>query len=224
MNYWLLIGILIIVVGFILKLDSIAVVLVAAIVTALIGGMSFVEILTTLGEQFVNARYMSLFFLTLPVIGISERYGLRKRAITLIKGMSTVTSGRLLTMYLLIREAAAAMSLRLGGHPQFIRPLIEPMAQGAAEKDGAISEELKDEIKGLAASAENYGNFFGQNLFYASSGVLLIVGNLQDYKVEAGQIVLYSIPVAIIAFIIAAIQFYYLDRKIKKAQEKGGQK
>lgn len=224
MNYWLLIGILIIVVGFILKLDSIAVVLVAAIVTALIGGMSFVEILTTLGEQFVNARYMSLFFLTLPVIGISERYGLRERAITLIKGMSTVTSGRLLTMYLLIREAAAAMSLRLGGHPQFIRPLIEPMAQGAAEKDGAISEELKDEIKGLAASAENYGNFFGQNLFYASSGVLLIVGNLQDYKVEAGQIVLYSIPVAIIAFIIAAIQFYYLDRKIKKAQEKGGQK
>lgn len=47
-NWWLLIGILIIVVGFGLKIDSIAVVIVAAIVTALIGGIGFKEILSTL--------------------------------------------------------------------------------------------------------------------------------------------------------------------------------
>lgn len=222
MNYLLLIGILIIVVGFVLKLDSIAVVLVAAIVTALIGGMSFTEILTILGEQFVSARYMSLFFLTLPVIGICERYGLRERAITLIKGMKSMTTGRLLTFYLVIREFAAAMSLRLGGHPQFIRPLIEPMAQGAAEKDGPISEALQDDIKGHAAAAENYGNFFAQNLFYASGGVLLIVGNLQDYNITAGQVVSASIPVAVIALILAAVQYYLLDKKIKKATIEGG--
>lgn len=222
MNYFLLIGILIIVVGFFFKLDSIAVVLVAAIVTALIGGMDFNAILTTLGEQFISARYMSLFFLTLPVIGISERYGLRERAITLISGMKNVTTGRLLTIYLFIREIAAAMSLRLGGHPQFIRPLIEPMAQGAAEKDGPIPSTLVDEIKGEAAAAENYGNFFAQNLFYASGGVLLIVSTLESYEITASSVVRASLPIAIAAFVVSAIQFYFLDRKIKKAHQNEG--
>lgn len=236
MNYWVLIGILIIVIGFALKLDSLAVVLFAGIVTALIGAFNINDVLgsltngfdsalTTLGSAFVNNRLMSLFFLTLPVIGIGERYGLRERAMALIKGMKVATSGRILTFYQAIREVAGFFSLRLGGQPQFVRPLVEPMAQAAAEIDGDVDEALEDEIKGAAAASDNYGNFFAQNTFIASSGVLLIVGTLADLgygEVTASQVALWSIPVAIIALLLAGVQFYLLDRKIKasgKGQE-----
>lgn len=224
MNYLLLIGILIIIVGFALKLDSIGVVILAAIVTALIGGQNFTQILEVLGKQFVSARYMSLFFLTLPVVGISERYGLRERAVTLIQKMGSLTSGRLLTGYLVVREFASAFSLRIGGHAQFIRPLVEPMAQAAAEKDNEISEELIDEIKGASGAVENYGNFFAQNVFAASAGVLLIQGTLSAQKitVQATDLALWSIPVAVIALVIGTIQFKMLDNKVKKQVRKEG--
>ena len=74
-----LIGILIIIVGFILKMDTIAVVVGAGIVTGLVSGMSFNQIITILGNAFVENRYMSVFIVSLPVIGILERYGLRER-------------------------------------------------------------------------------------------------------------------------------------------------
>lgn len=219
MNYWILLGVLIIVIGFALKLDSLAVVLFAGIVTALIGGLNFVSILRILGESFVSNRLMSLFFLTLPVIGISERYGLRERSVTLIQSLRAATTGRVLGFYLLIRTIAGAMSLRLGGHPQFIRPLVEPMAQGAAEARGVSDAKIVDEIKGAAAASENYGNFFGQNTFLASSGVLLIVGTLADLgygNVTASEVALWSIPVALIAIILGSIQFRLLDAKIRR--------
>ena len=49
------------------------------------------------------------------------------------------------------------------------RPLVYPMAKGAAERDGKLTRELDEELKGLANSMENYGNFYGQNIFIASS-------------------------------------------------------
>ena len=125
-----LIGILIIVIGFVRKYNPIAVVLIAGIVTGLVSGMGMIKILDVLGTTFVNTRYMTLFLLTLPVIGILEKNGLRERAVTLIKSMKSVTTGRVLIIYTFFRELAAAFSLRLGGHVQFIRPLVQPMAQG----------------------------------------------------------------------------------------------
>lgn len=80
-----LIGILIIIVGFVLKLDTIAVVVSAGVITGLVSNMSITEILTTLGSSFVNNRTTCLFMLTLPVIGMCERYGLKAKAIMLIK-------------------------------------------------------------------------------------------------------------------------------------------
>ena len=65
-----LIGILIIIVGFALKFNTIAVVIVSGLVTGLVSGMSISEILTTLGQTFVQKREMCLFLLTLPVVGM----------------------------------------------------------------------------------------------------------------------------------------------------------
>ncbi|HGN7139928.1 TPA: DUF969 domain-containing protein [Staphylococcus aureus] len=216
---WLkLIGVLVIIVGFLFKFDTIAVVLSAAIVTGLVSGMDFFEILDVLGKSFVDNRIVSLFLLTLPMVGLIERFGLKKQATVLISKVKSVTSGRLLSLYLLIREIAGLASIRIGGHPQFVRPLINPMVQGALKtKYNLKSEQIDDKdvekIKAEASAMENYGNFFGQNLFVGSAGILLMVGtfNSLDIKVNAVNLALASVPIAIITIIIVVIKNILLD-------------
>ncbi|MCQ8211995.1 DUF969 domain-containing protein [Cetobacterium somerae] len=217
-----LIGVLIILIGFIIKLDTIAVVLIAGIATGLVAGIDFVEVLNILGTAFVQTRYMTLLLLTLSVVGILERNGLRERASICISKLKGATAGKVLSIYVTVRMLAAVLSMRLGGHVQFIRPLIYPMAKGAIEKDGKVSEELDEDLKGITNASENYANFFGQNVFVASSGVLLIVGTLQELgvKVEAYDVAKASIPVALITLVLAYFQYYRLDRKIKKLRTK----
>ncbi|GCD12001.1 membrane protein [Clostridium tagluense] len=214
-----LIGILIIVIGFMWKKDTIAVVVVAGITTGLVSGIPFNKVVEILGRAFVENRYMSVFIISLPVIGLLERYGLRERAAYLIGKIKSVTVGKLTSLYLVIRTVAAMFGIRLGGHVQFIRPLILPMAEGAAEaRYKVIDKEDSQTIKGLEAAVENYGNFFGQNFFVASGGVLLIVGVLKElkYTVEAIDIAKASLPIAIIIMLIGSIQFFYYDKKFDK--------
>ena len=136
-----LIGIVIVVIGFVMKFDTLATVVVAGLVTGLISGMSIMDILNTLGTAFLTNRTATLFILTLPVVGLCERMGLRDKAVDLIKGIKNATTGRLLVIWEGVRTVASAFSLRIGGHPQFIRPLINPMAQAAAiAKYGDIDE------------------------------------------------------------------------------------
>ena len=217
-----LIGVLLILVGFTLKLDTIAVVLIAGIATGLVSSMDFTEILSILGTAFVSTRYMTVLLLTLATVGILERNGLRERAAKCISSLKGATCGKVLTFYVIIRTIAAAMSLRLGGHVQFIRPLVYPMAKGAAEKDSELNKELDEELKSLANSMENYGNFYGQNVFVASSGVLLIMGTLKELGingVEAYSIAKANIPIAIIAIVLAGIRNFIFDKKITSKKE-----
>jgi uncharacterized membrane protein len=222
-----LIGVVIILVGLVLKLDTLGVVLVAGLSTGLVSGLGIGEILSIIGEAFISTRYMSIFLLTLPVIGILENNGLQERASILIKGMKSMTAGKVLSVYTFIRMGAAALSLRLGGHVQFIRPLINPMAYVAsAAKYPNITEKEEEQIKGYAAASENYGNFFGQNVFVASGGVLLVVGTLKEFGIEVRplEVAKSAIPVMIIAFIYAIIQFYMMDRKIHKVLDNANQR
>lgn len=214
-----LVGVLIVVIGFILKKDTIATVVVAGIVTGFVAGMSPVEILETLGKSFITQRTATLFVLTLPVIGICERYGLKDKAVDLISKAKGATTGKVISLYLAIRAVASAMSLRLGGHPQFVRPLINPMAQAAAvAKYRKINEKTEDQIKGYSSASENFGNFFAQNCFMGASGTLLIVSTLveQGQDVNALQIAKMSVPVAVIAVAVGIIHNLLLDRKLDK--------
>lgn len=218
MNYWVLIGVLIIVIGFALKLDVVAVVLISGLVTGLIAGMPIIEVLDVIGKGFVNNRYMSLFFLSLPLIAIMERYGLKDRAAEAIQKMKSASAGGVVGLYILIRWVAAALSLRLGGHVQFVRPLILPMAEGAANKKVELSDKRLEELKGLAGAAENYGNFFGQNIFPVASGVLLIQGTLNQagYDVTNGDIAKSSILAGVSMLILALVQCYLYERRLRK--------
>lgn len=213
-----LIGVVIVVIGFAMKKDTIATVVVAGIVTGLVAGMSPLAILEVLGNSFITQRTATLFVLTLPVIGISERYGLKDKAVDFIKKIKGATTGKILSIYHVIRAIAAAFSVRLGGHPQFVRPLVNPMAQAASvAKYGELDEKTEDIIKGASAASENYGNFFAQNVFMGASGTLLIASTMaeQGYmEVTAVKVALWSIPVAIISVILGILKNMQLDKKI----------
>ena len=215
-----LLGIAIIIIGFALKLDTIAVVVSAGIATGLVAKMNIVEILNTLGEAFVANRVTCLFMITIPVIGLSERYGLRAKAVMLIKKASSLSAGKLLSGYTLLREVTIGMGVTLGGHPQFVRPLVSPMAEGAvvAKYGEKVEEKDIEKIKAYSAASDNIGNFFAQNVFMANSGVLLIASTLEGLgmPVDTMQIAKVAIPVAVIAFVIWLIQNMLLDKKLTK--------
>lgn len=220
-SYLILIGIVIIVIGFALKLDVVAVVLLAGLATGLVSGMGILEVLNVIGEGFVTNRYMSLFLVSFMVIGLMERYGLRERSADAIKKIKGASAGSVIALYVFIRWLAAAFSFRLGGHVQFVRPLILPMAEGAAQKHVHLEEKSFEEIKGLAGAAENYGNFFGQNIFPVAGGVLLITGTLteQGFDVSNTAIARNSIYAGVIMVVLALIQCWLLERKLRKGEK-----
>ncbi|PUA35136.1 DUF969 domain-containing protein [Paenibacillus elgii] len=215
-----LLGVLIVIVGFALRFNPLLVVCAAGIVTGIAGHLSFGEILTTFGNAFVSNRYLSLFILTLPVVGLLERYGLKEQSQQLIGKIKAATTGRLLLVYLLIRQATAAIGLTsLGGHAQMVRPLVSPMAEGAAaHRHGPLPKNVSDRIKALSASTDNVGLFFGEDIFIAFGAVLLIQGFLAQngIQVEPLHVSVWGIPTAIAAFVIHGIRLYLLDRKIKQ--------
>lgn len=218
-----LIGILIVIVGFALKMDTIATVVIAGIVTGLVAGMSPIEVLGILGKSFVSQRVATIFVITLPIVGICEQYGLKDKAVDLIRKAKGATAGRLISLYQLIRMVSAAFSLRVGGHPQFVRPLIAPMASGAAvAKLGEIDEETEDEIKACCAASENFGNFFGQLCFVGSSGTLLIASTLseQGYAVDPIQVAMACIPIAVISVVVGAVHNGIFDKRLEKRMGK----
>ena len=221
-----LLGILIIIIGFALKLDTIAVVVAAGIATGLVANMSITEILNTLGEAFVSNRTTCLFMIIIPVIGLCEKYGLKSKAVMLIKQAKNLSVGTLLSGYTLIRKVTIGMGVTLGGHPQLVRPLVSPMAEGAsvAKYGDKVKEKDIEKIRAYAAASDNVGNFFAQNVFMANAGVLLIASTLEGMgiAVDTLQVSKIALPVAIISFIVWAAQNVLFDRKMNRLYSSKG--
>lgn len=212
-----LLGIVIVIAGFALKLDSILVILVAAVVTALIGGLSPVALLEILGSTFVSNRSMAIFIIVMLVTGTLERNGLREAAAALIGKFKGATSGLVIGLYGIMRAVFAAFNVGFGGVAGFVRPVIMPMAEGAITAQGyEPNEDHVEELKGMAAGMENVTWFFGQVLFVGGSGGLLVQGTLAGLgiEVELGALAAIEIPVCIIATIVAVIFYYLKDRKM----------
>ena len=223
-NLWPLLGVAVVVAGFALRLNPALVVVVAGFVTALIAGLSIVEILELLGEAFVKQRYLALFLLALPVIGLLERHGLKEFAQAWIAKLRGATAGRLLIVYLAIRQLTASIGLTsLGGHPQMVRPLVAPMAEGAAEvRDPALPDEARERIKAMSAATDNVGLFFGEDVFVAFGAVLLMQGFFAENGIvlEPLHIAMWGIPTAICAFLIHATRLYRFDRRLQRDAER----
>lgn len=238
---WRLMGIAVVVVGLRLRWRSTVVVVVAALVTGVAAGLPLFSaegvwlplvgkaprwlthagttgIVNLLGKSFADNRLMTLFILTLPAIGMVERYGLQEEAGRLICRVRAATVGRLLLVYQLFRILHGVLGIRLNGHPSFVRPLVAPMALGVRGSQVAI-----ERVKSAAAAAENYGNFYGQNLSPVQAGILLVFGVMQSQglKLSVWDLVRHTLPVVSVSLLLAALQFWWLDRQLQ--QKRGEQ-
>lgn len=170
-EYLKLIGILIVIIRFALKLDSILIIICAMIVTALVGGIENEGLLTTLGKSFVSNRGMAIFILIMLVTGTLERNGLKEAATELIYKFRVATAEKIVAVYGLMRGFFGVFNVSFGGVAGFVQPVVAPMAIGAAKQDsGEINETHAEEIKGMASVMENIAWFFCQVLFVGGSG------------------------------------------------------
>ena len=222
-----LLGVAVVVVGFVIRLNPLLVIGAAAFVTGWAAGFSPVEILSAFGRAFNENRYVSLLWLILPLIGLLERYGLQERARMLIARIRVLTVGRLLVLYFILRQLTASVGLTsLGGHPQMVRPLIAPMAEAAAEKElGPISDDIRNRIRANAAAADNIALFFGEDIFLAISSILLIKGFLQQSGiiVQPFELSVWAIPTAVMAFLVHNTRVLLFDRKLKRQAAKAAE-
>jgi uncharacterized membrane protein len=221
-NLWPLLGIAAIVVGFLLRFNPVLVVIVAGFVTGIAAMMPIADILEKLGAGFLNTRNLPLILLLpLAVIGLLERHGLKERAQAWIAQIKTATAGRLLIVYLLVREITAALGLTsLGGHPQMVRPLLAPMAEGATEnRYGEVSPEVRHRLRAMSAATDNVGLFFGEDIFVAFGAIIFMHNFMQEsagIQTEPLHIALWGIPTAIAAFLIHSARLVRLDRKLSR--------
>jgi uncharacterized membrane protein len=223
-EYLPLLGILIVVAGFALKLNPMIVVTTAAIATGLLAGMDIALVIAALGKAFNDNRIIAIVWIVLPVIGLLERFGLQQRARALISGFRNATAGRLLLLYLVYRQVTAAIGLHsTAGHPQTVRPLVAPMALAAAEKQGPVDEARAEKVKAYSAATDNVGLFFGEDIFFAIGSIVLIQATLTTYGIELTplQLALWAIPSAIAAFLIHGTRLLMLDRSLHAAPRRG---
>jgi uncharacterized membrane protein len=219
-NLWPLLGILAIIIGFLLRLNAVLVVIIAGIITGVAAHMPAADILDKLGSGFLATRNLAFILLIpLAVIGLLERHGLKEHAQNWIAKIKNATAGRLLIIYLLARELTAAMGLTsLGGHPQMVRPLLAPMAEGASEKRfGDLPLEVRYQLRAMAAATDNVGLFFGEDIFVAF-GAILFMHNFMlasaGIQTEPLRIALYGVPTAVCAFLIHAYRLGRMDRHL----------
>ena len=220
MNYWPLIGIAVVVLGFALRLNPALTVVAAGIVSGLLSGLPVADLLTLLGKSFVANRTLLLFVLTLPTIGLLESAGLRERAQALILRFRQLTFARLLIAYLALRQALSMLGLLdLAGHAQTVRPLLAPMAEAAAGKiDTQLDDDERERIRALAAGTDNIGRFFGEDVFLAFGAVLLIQGFFAEHGIalDPRSIALWALPTALAAFAIHAVRLLLYQRRLAR--------
>ena len=220
MTYLPLLGILLVVVGFALRMNPMLVVTASAIVTGLLAGMDPVRVISTFGKAFNDNRIIAIVWIVLPVIGLLERYGLQQQAATVIRRMKNATVGRLLILYLLYRQVTAAIGLQsTAGHPQTVRPLVAPMALAAAEKEhGELDEATAEEVKAMSAATDNVGLFFGEDIFFAIGSIVLIQQILATYGYNLAplELAVWAIPSAICAFVVHSVRLRLFDRKLRR--------
>ncbi|MGH6985571.1 MAG: DUF969 domain-containing protein [Caulobacteraceae bacterium] len=216
-----LLGILVVVVGLFFRMNPILVVTTGAIVTGLLGGLPLHGVIAALGKAFNEARFISIAFLVLPVVGLLERAGLQERSAHLVSRLRGLSVARLLGGYMIVRQLSASLGLPIGGQANMVRPLLAPMALAADEaKNGPAEERRSALIRAHAAAVDNIGAYFGEDIFIALGSVLLIVAVLRQNRIEIAplQVAFWAIPTALLALAVHQTRIFLLGRTLREAK------
>ena len=69
-----LVGIVIVVIGFVLRINPLLVVTIAGLATGIASGLGPLEVIAAFGKAFITSRYVAIVWLVLPVIGMQWRH------------------------------------------------------------------------------------------------------------------------------------------------------
>ncbi|MDB5460786.1 MAG: hypothetical protein JWO72_2527 [Caulobacteraceae bacterium] len=217
----ILLGVAVVVVGFAIRLNPLLVVALSAFVTGWLAHLSPLQVLAAFGKAFNDNRQVSAALLLYPLVGVLERAGLQERARMLIARFRGVSASALLIGYLAFRQVTAALGLiSIAGQAPTVRPLLAPMAEGAAEaRHGPLDDAARQSIRAQAAATDNNGVFFGEDIFLALGSVLLMVGFLASsgIVVEPLRLSLWAIPSALAAFVVHGARLALFERRLKRA-------
>jgi len=214
-----LLGVVVVIVGFAIKLEPIAIIVLSTVVTAICGQIPVVDLLDTIGSTFVANRTQLITIILMILTGTLERNGLKEAGAELIKKAKGLTSGVLIAVWGVLDEIFIIFKIPIGGIPAYVRPILMPMTLGAVEAQGhAVAPEHEEAIKALYGKDYNMSNFFGQCLFAANAAVLLIQSTLANLgvSVDVMQIVRVQIPVALFAMLVNASQSLIVDRRMTR--------
>lgn len=218
-----LLGILVVAAGFGFRVNALVVVLAAGLVTGLAAGFSLREVVTLMGKFFVENRGLVLpIVLMLPVVGLLEKHGLQEQIAVLMRRAQAATAGRIYWLYQALRGGLSVLGISLGNHAGMVRPLIVPMAEGAARKRGELNDVTRERLRAHGAVSENIGNFFSDDIFVAVGALLLVKGFFDNAAVPATLVTiqLWSLPTALWVLLVGWWRYRALDRWLDR--HKGG--
>lgn len=215
-----LIGVLIVIIGTTFELNLLLTILVAAFVTGWVADMESITILEIIGNAFTQHRFLSMILLVLPLVGLLERRGLYEKMESVFHRVKGAAVGSILWFYLTIREVSVAMGILFVGHP-ISRTLVAPMALEAAKREGDVLPSTMDLVKAMVIATENCGNFFGQSLFIASGSALFVRAVMEQagYSVSILKIILYSCPIALIAYGLVSVRCCLVASNLRREAE-----
>ena len=215
-----LIGVLIVIIGTTFELNLLLTILVAAFVTGWAADIAPIAILEIIGSAFTQHRFLSIFLLLFPLVGLLERRGLYEKMESVFHRAKGAAVGTVLWLSLTIREVSVAMGILLVGHP-ISRTLVAPMALEAAKREGDVLPGTMDLVKAMVIATENCGNFFGQSLFIASGSALFVRAVMEQagYSVSIPKIILYSCPIALIAYGIVSVRCCWVASTLRREAE-----
>ena len=150
----------------------------------------------------------------------------RERATSLRRPLLSLLGIAVLVLGFVLRQLTAALGLTsLGGQAQMVRPLIAPMAEGAAEaRLGPLPDALRHRIRAHAAAVDNIALFFGEDIFIAIASILLIQGFLEQSGIVVQPLELsrWAIPTALAALVILCMRLSLLDRSLRRMFDRLG--
>lgn len=224
MNAWPLLGVAVIVFGFVLRFNAVLVVVAAALCSGLLAGLSIPDLLALLGTSFLSSRILLIIILTLPVIGLLEHAGLREHARQWMTRLRGLTLARLLIGYLFGRQVISALGLQsVAGPAQTVRPLLAPMAEAAIERERALQDDEREQLRAMAAATDNVGLFFGEDIFIALGAVLLIQNFYGQHGIALTplSIALWAAPTAVVAFLVHSVRIVLFQRALRRRDTAG---
>lgn len=142
----------------------------------------------------------------------------------LMRQARTATAGRIFWLYQALRGGLSVLGISLGNHAGMVRPLIVPMAEGAAKGRGELNDSTREKLRAHGAASENVGNFFSDDILVAVGALLLVKGffDTAGVTVTLEKIKLWSLPTAVWVLFVGWWRYRVLDRWLDK--NKGGGK